>query len=452
MNNPSSNHTSAHCGRPTTFSAPPPDGSSPADTSTIWIDVTDLESWVGPPTGIQRVVCELGSRVLARFPTRARCCAFDPALNAFTPRTADSLTHPGRAVAQTTAPGDEPGSVATEPETGIRTLRTKLARRTAMALNREGGDALASKQSTDNLFGPTDELVIIGANWLTPGYASGLTHVAKYTGVRITQVMYDLIPSLYPQWAATGASSIVTPFLTQVLPLCSTIVAISENTRRDIGLFVDTEHITIDPSTNVAVIALGADAATDALSTPPTSIDETVEFILCVGTLEIRKNQYVLYQAYREANRRGIELPMLYLVGRSGWLADTTEHALHNDPVALAKIKTLDAVSDSELSWLYEHCLFAVYPSMYEGWGLPVGEALQHGKVCLASDQASIPEVGGDLADYVSPFDASAWLVAIEHYLNLEIRTDREARIRSQFRSRSWDDVFDDFSAALALQ
>src|SRR5262249_3341185 len=91
--------------------------------------------------------------------------------------------------------------------------------------------------------------------------------------------------------------------------------------------------------------------------------------------------------------------------------------------------------------WLYGRCLLSVYPSHYEGWGLPVAEALAHGKYCVASATSSLPEVGGGLADYADPLDLPAWQGLLERALfDPAFLAAREARGRAGFRPTAWAD------------
>ena len=416
------------------------------DLGTTWVDITDISQWQGPPTGIQRVVHELGRRVLQSGGATS-CCRFDPELGVFVAAPDTALNDPFHTeeavLTHTTA---EVGRPTTQRRARFELLaRTRAHRRSASP-----GPNTAKREVAKDVFATGDRLVIIGANWLTPGYAQHLHQVAIDSSIEITQVMYDLVPSMYPQWAATGAASIVTPFLVRVLPLCKNIICISHNTLRDVQQFVATNDITLHPDVNLRVVELGANSPTKA-SSPPTAVNPDAPFILCVGTLEVRKNQIVLYQAYREAVERGVSLPKLYCVGRIGWLAEATEHAIRHDPAINSSIEILDSVRDAQLQWLYEHCLLTVYPSLYEGWGLPVGESLAHAKICITTRQASLPEVGGELADYASPFCSTDWLDAIVKYLDPAIRSQREAAIRTGFRNRTWDDAGNEFCAALGL-
>jgi glycosyltransferase involved in cell wall biosynthesis len=106
------------------------------------------------------------------------------------------------------------------------------------------------------------------------------------------------------------------------------------------------------------------------------------------------------------------------------------------------RIVILDRVNDDELAVLYQHCLFTLYPSLYEGWGLPVAEALAFGKFCVASRTSSIPEVGGDLIDYCDPWNAQEWADTIRRYVQDRASlAARSRRIQQDFRSISWEET-----------
>ncbi|HEN3576611.1 TPA: glycosyltransferase, partial [Yersinia enterocolitica] len=109
------------------------------------------------------------------------------------------------------------------------------------------------------------------------------------------------------------------------------------------------------------------------------------------------------------------------------------------DPRIKDKIKIFNNIEDSMLSLLYRNSLFSVYPSLYEGWGLPVSESLAYGKFCLASNAASIPEAGGDFIEYISPWDVVGWTEALKKYIyNKELLLDKEYSIKNYYKVNSW--------------
>ncbi len=117
-------------------------------------------------------------------------------------------------------------------------------------------------------------------------------------------------------------------------------------------------------------------------------------FVLCVGTVEIRKNHIRLLDAWRALKSEyGETLPMLTISGRCGWKAEAALAALHHAAENDEPFRLVEQLSDEQLKWLYAACTFSILPSLFEGWGLPVGESLWFGKACAASNTTSIPEV-----------------------------------------------------------
>jgi hypothetical protein len=117
--------------------------------------------------------------------------------------------------------------------------------------------------------------------------------------------------------------------------------------------------------------------------------------------------------------------------------------AQFNASDALKKnIKLLSKVSDSELDALYRNCLFTIYPSKYEGWGLPVTESLCYGKIPVVSKVSSLPEAGGEFAEYFDVRSESEFRRAAERLIDdVPYRESRESKIKREFRPRSWQEV-----------
>jgi glycosyltransferase involved in cell wall biosynthesis len=152
-------------------------------------------------------------------------------------------------------------------------------------------------------------------------------------------------------------------------------------------------------------------------------------FWLSVGSLEPRKNHRRLLEAYA---RSGSSLPLV-LAGGKGWLMD--DFAGHTAGVVLTGY-----VSDSELEWLYRNCFGFVYPSLFEGFGMPVLEALSLGSPVICSNTTSLPEVAGEAGLLVDPLDAGAIAAAMVRLASGEIGREglREAGLR-QARRFSWE-------------
>jgi glycosyltransferase involved in cell wall biosynthesis len=159
--------------------------------------------------------------------------------------------------------------------------------------------------------------------------------------------------------------------------------------------------------------------------------------VLFVSTIEPRKNHRLLVQIWRRLiERHGADaVPALVFAGQIGWLVDDLLSELAASHYLDGKIVLAGALADEELRQAYRSCLFTVFPSLCEGWGLPIEESLVQGKFCVASNRTAIPEAGGDLIDYFDPSNDDDALAKIERLLldpaylgRLRSRTDRQAR------------------------
>ena len=128
------------------------------------------------------------------------------------------------------------------------------------------------------------------------------------------------------------------------------------------------------------------------------------EFWLTVGTFEPRKNLRRLLRAFSNYVRQNNSSRPLALAGGKGWLEEDLEKFIRGLGVT-NNVHVLGYVSDQELAWLYRNCFCFVYPSLYEGFGLPVLEAMGQGAAVITSNSTSLPEVAGDAVHYIDPFD-----------------------------------------------
>jgi glycosyltransferase involved in cell wall biosynthesis len=160
---------------------------------------------------------------------------------------------------------------------------------------------------------------------------------------------------------------------------------------------------------------------------PPAADDDAVlqrhrlekgKYFLQVGTFEPRKNHIALVRAVeRLRQKHGAAMPACVFVGAKGWRSGALIRHLERTRFADGAIRWLRGVRDGDLGALYRGALFTVYPSLMEGWGLPVQESLSHGVPCIASHAGAIPEAGLDLAVYVDPADETQLTAAIDRWL-----------------------------------
>jgi len=147
-----------------------------------------------------------------------------------------------------------------------------------------------------------------------------------------------------------------------------------------------------------------------ALGVRPKALDgvQAGKFWLNVGTIEPRKNQFRLVEAYARYLAHGGDAMPLVLAGGKGWLMEDFQRHLVDLGLA-SQILMTGYMSDDELIWLYRNCYANLYPSLFEGFGLPVLEGMQFGAPTLTSNSTSIPEVAGDAAILLAPEDVESW-------------------------------------------
>ncbi len=278
-----------------------------------------------------------------------------------------------------------------------------------------------------------------GGVWESESYSQKLINLKTERNIQLVPILYDLCPVLTPQFSSEGIRKVFDRHMRQMLPAASLVLAISENTKRDCFAWLGAISETKEPV--VEVIRLGDEIGTD-VSIKPKGL-KTDKYILCVGTIEARKNHASLYYAYKLAQERGIDLPPIVIVGRKGWMADDSYEIMTTDPAVNNSFIFLHNANDNELTWLYENALFSVYPTFYEGWGLPVAESLLRGLPCLASAASSIPEIAGPLVEYFSPYSPDEILQKIQLYSkDKTLLRERVKQIRSSYVATTWDSTY----------
>jgi glycosyltransferase involved in cell wall biosynthesis len=333
---------------------------------------------------------------------------------------------------------------------GLRGMRTawREARRSAGVLLRgvqvPGAPAAAAAPvfvKPDILFGAGDVYVSLGLDWDQKNL-SYLYELKQQLGLKVLLMCYDIIPIRLPHLCVADVAAKFSRYFLDVARCADRIVCISEYSRRDLRKFLESEGA---PVPELGIVRLGCEIAHADAAPPSSAVAEVIgrRFILFVSTIERRKNHETLYRAYTRLVDAGVkDLPLLVFVGMAGWGMDDLMSDLRLDPRIRPWLRILNHVSDGDLARLYEHAYFTAYPSLYEGWGLPVAESLAYGKFCLASDAASIPEVGGDLIEYADPWNVARWAERLRWYIEHpdEVRR-REEAIRATYRPASWKDT-----------
>lgn len=174
-------------------------------------------------------------------------------------------------------------------------------------------------------------------------------------------------------------------------------------------------------------------------------------FVLFVGTLQPRKNISKLIEAFskvinQESKVKNLEL---VVVGKRGWQYEEILEAPERFGIK-ERVKFLESVNDEELSVLYKNALCYVLPSLYEGFGLPVLEAMKAGCPVITSDVSSLPEAGGNACLYVDPNDVDDIAEKIRKLVTSDkLRNDLIAKGKEQVKKFSWNKTAKETLSAL---
>ncbi|GAB4026814.1 glycosyltransferase family 4 protein [Spirosoma koreense] len=266
--------------------------------------------------------------------------------------------------------------------------------------------------------------------------------VGRNHSIHTVQTIHDLIQIFHPEWFPSGDTT-VRQVLDHLTPETQ-LVTISDATKDDVC-----EYTGIDPS-RVTPIHLAASpklfysvadqAHKQAIRTQYRIGD--APYLLSLATFEPRKNIDHLVRAFVElANSRAIPADMkLVLVGTKGWKFDKIMAELTQNPALRSRLIVTGFVPDEHLAPLYSDATAFVYPSRYEGFGLPPLEAMQCGLPVVTSDIPAITEVVGDAALRVPPMDVDALCQAILQVVNSE--STREMMAEKSLKRASlfsWD-------------
>lgn len=266
-------------------------------------------------------------------------------------------------------------------------------------------------------------------------------HIAR--GVRFAVLCYDTIPLKFPFTYSADFVSRFDYWLKKTLQTASLVFSISESTRADVAAFANQSNLRIP---KIWVLRLGDHLPRAINVEAPSRIivsKAQQAFILSVGTLEFRKNHRILLDAYRYMlEETKFRPPKLYIVGKQGELDGGIRRQAEGDLRLQGLVEVLHGATDSDLHVLYQSAMFTVYPSIYEGWGLPVAESLYYGKPCIASGCSSIMEIAPELIRFVHPLCPNQWAEQIRQ-LSSDVRVldDESRRIRETYRPVSWKDL-----------
>jgi glycosyltransferase involved in cell wall biosynthesis len=292
----------------------------------------------------------------------------------------------------------------------------------------------------------------MGSVWLHPKVVE-FARQHHTEGGDVVQMVYDLIPISHAANYAKQESIDYAAWLNGAFAYTTRFISISQWTADALRRFaLQAGH---SPEIKVVTLAhefLGFDRSAKSAMPAQLSSLASRPFVLCVGTIEHRKNGIALLKAWQKLiEELGEQAPQLVFAGKYGKGGVEFQEHLAQHPALASYVHVIHSPSDSDLAWLYQACLFTTLPSLIEGWGLPVGESAWFGKFCVSSNATSVPEVCGELMDYVDPHDVESIKAGIRKpIVDAAYLRQRETQIVAAPLKR-WIDVAEDIYASMLI-
>jgi glycosyltransferase involved in cell wall biosynthesis len=433
-------------------------------------DVSSILQWLGPPVGILRREHELARHALTARPD-IRFSYFDKSTGSFRAVNAawiERLIGWEHAI-DVASPGvrrSRSGIARLKPSRYLLTMA--LERQRLSAKHPAIQDALALGQRftwlphrmrlpfaaedgtrfgilpTDLALGaaldltPGDTLLSVGDDWLNKevGTIAGLK---RHHGFRCTVMCHDLIPIMFPDFFPERVATLFRRHWTAMFAIADRILVNSRRVEADIREFCRQTHIAAG---DIVLVRPGCDLIEpDPGQKIPAGL-EPGKFALYVSTIEPRKGHAMLIDVWRQLvadgipQRRGFKL---VLAGRPGWNVEAVMRQIADSSAFQGTLLHFATADDRMVSGLYRDAAFCLFPSYYEGFGVPIVEAFAHGKAVIASTGGALPETVGSLSPCLPIDDRQAWLTAIRAWIEDEsLRRPWEQKIHASFSHPRW--------------
>lgn len=244
------------------------------------------------------------------------------------------------------------------------------------------------------------------------GLSNEIPFTAPSAGVKTVVTIHDIIYKKYPSAYGFFDRSVYDRKTGFAVNHADRVVASSQSTLSDLeevyGLDTSKGRVVYPPLNPIFYNTEPGEEIHSSVQIPS-------EFLLFVGAGNERKNLEMLI-SMQEATPKGSRIPVVVVGGGSAYAKQCRKRIVQQK--LDEDFLFLEACNDLQLKWLYQHAVALLYPSRYEGFGMPVTEALLCGCPVIVSNNSSLPEAGGDAALYASTYDPQEWITLLNTILD----------------------------------
>jgi len=295
---------------------------------------------------------------------------------------------------------------------------------------------------------PSAQASVAGSFVLNLGH-SGLEREAcaawlKRKGLRPIFMVHDLIPLTHPEYCRPLEKTRHGLRMRTVLKTATGILTNSCGTLTNLSQFALQEGLIL-PRAVVAPLA-GA-----TLPAPSAERPVREPYFVMLSTIEPRKNHWMILQVWRRlVEQMGERAPRLVVIGQRGWECENVVDLLERSEPLRGVVLERPRCTDQELATYLHHAQALLFPSLAEGYGMPLAEALTAKVPVIASDLAVFREIAADAPDYLDPLNGASWAERIESFSGTASPARQSALARlEQFTAPSWANHFNRFEALL---
>jgi glycosyltransferase involved in cell wall biosynthesis len=271
-------------------------------------------------------------------------------------------------------------------------------------------------------------------------YAIGL----RRRGVKLLFMVHDVIPITHPEFCRPNEKAKHHKRIDNMLSHGHGIIVNTHSTLET--LVTEAKKINIKmPLSTVAHLAPGF--------MPISFGDRPIEtpYFVVLGTIEPRKNHNLLFRVWRKlVEEMGVLAPKLVLIGRRGWECENAVDILERSEMLRGVLIEKSSCSDTELITILHHAQATLYPTLVEGYGMPIVESLMVGTPVIATNLPVFQEVVGDVPDYLEALDGLGWLAYVKAFMDNQhpLRVAQLKRMQ-QFTTPTWQTHFEKVDALI---